>query len=179
MFNATNSNAIISKPKNIFWIFLCISGIYIKFWILSKKSWASQVISYWNYRLEKTELLKTQKTRIRILMDSQHIKGSETLLKSSPQYFCRILRSLSKKFSSKNSVLAVSEIFKLFVYLLTPDDELSLSVNASVSRNQFKCNYLQIEKYLLNFFLHFLNLYVILNSLKRKMNFRGDFFLKF
>ena len=92
-------------------------------------------------------------------MDSQHIRGSETLLKSSPQCFCRIFWSLSKKFSSKNSVLAVSKILRLFVYLLTPDDKLSLSVKASASLNQFKRKYLQIEKYLLSFFLHFLNLY--------------------
>ena len=36
MFNAINSNAIISKSKNIWSIFLCISGIYIKSGIFSK-----------------------------------------------------------------------------------------------------------------------------------------------
>ena len=34
-------------------------------------------------------------------MDSQHIKVSETLLKSSPQYFSRIFLSISKIFRSK------------------------------------------------------------------------------
>ena len=84
-------------------------------------------------------------------MDSQHIKVSETLLKSSPQYFLGFFYQ-SQRYSDQNSVLVVSEILTQFVYLLTPDDELSLSVNASVSRNQFKCNYLQIKKYLLRFF---------------------------
>ena len=62
--NATNSNAIVSKSKNIFWTFFSLSRIYIKFGTLSKKSWASQVISYWNYRLEKAELLKCPKNHI-------------------------------------------------------------------------------------------------------------------
>ena len=37
VFNATNSNAIISKSENIFWTFFCISEIYIKFGMLWTK----------------------------------------------------------------------------------------------------------------------------------------------
>ena len=58
MFNATNSNAIISKSKIICWIFFCISGIYIKSVTLWKKRWASEPICFWNYRLQKAGLLK-------------------------------------------------------------------------------------------------------------------------
>ena len=50
--------------KRFFQLLFCISGIYIKFWILSKQSWASQVISYWNYRQEKAELLKSPKNPV-------------------------------------------------------------------------------------------------------------------
>ena len=50
--------------QNFSEFFFCISGVYIKFWILSKKSWASQFISYWNYRLEKAELLQSPKKPI-------------------------------------------------------------------------------------------------------------------
>ena len=133
MFNATNSNAIISEPKSIFSIFFSIFGIYIKFGILSKKSWASQVISYWNYRLEKAELLKSpKKPRIRILMDSQHVKGSETLLKSARQCFCDIFWSLSKKIRPLNAFLEVSEILRLFVSIVRTDNKYILSVKASV-----------------------------------------------
>ena len=49
---------LFNNNKKSLWIFLCISGIYVKFGILSKKSWAYEVISIWNYRLEKAELLK-------------------------------------------------------------------------------------------------------------------------
>ena len=73
-----------------------------------------------------------KKTRVRTLMDSQHVKASKTLLKSARQYFCHIFWSLWKKISSKNSFLEVSEILRLFVNILTPDEKYSLSVKASV-----------------------------------------------
>ena len=76
--------------------------------------------------------LNAQRATVSELMDSQHFKGSETLLKSARQFFCHIFWSLLKKISSKNSFLEVSEILRLFVNILTPDDKYSLSVKASV-----------------------------------------------
>ena len=73
-----------------------------------------------------------QKPRVRTLIDSQHVKGSEKLLKSARQYFCHIFLSLWKEISSKNSVLVDSEILRLFVNILTPDEKYSLSVKPSV-----------------------------------------------
>ena len=73
-----------------------------------------------------------KKPNRRTLMDSQHVKGSERLLKSARQYFCQISWSLWKEISSKNSVLVVSEILRLFVNILTPDEKYSLSEKASV-----------------------------------------------
>ena len=64
-------------------------------------------------------------------MDSQHVEGSETLLKSGRQYYCHTFCSLGKEIMSKNSFLVVSEIFTLFVHMLTPDDKYLLSVKAS------------------------------------------------
>ena len=62
---------------------------------------------------------------------------------------------MRKKISSKISVLVVSQILRLFVNILTPDDKHSSLVKPRVYRNQFKCNYLQIEKYFLIFFYIF------------------------
>ena len=73
-----------------------------------------------------------KKPRIRTLKDSQHVKGSETLHKSARQYFSLIFWSLCKKISSKNFVLKLTEILRLFVNILTPDDKYSLLVKASV-----------------------------------------------
>ena len=69
--------------------------------------------------------------RVRTIKENEHVKGSETLLKSAQQYFCHIFLSLWKVIRSKNSFLVASEILRLFVNILTPDDKDSLSVKAS------------------------------------------------
>ena len=73
-----------------------------------------------------------KKPCVRRPKEIQHVKGSETLLKSARQYFCHIFWSLWKEITSENSVLVVSEILRFFVNILTPDDKYSLSVKASV-----------------------------------------------
>ena len=179
MFNTTNSNAIISKSKNIFSIFFCISEIYIKFGIFWKEIWASEVICFWNYRLQKAGLFKWQKSPI-----SEHLwtvnilKTTERFLKSARQYFSHIFWSLWRETSSKNSFLVVSKILRLFVIILTPNDKYSLSLKASVWWKQFKCYYLQINKRFLNFLLHFQYLHIIWNPVKKNMRIWSYFFLK-
>ena len=73
-----------------------------------------------------------KKPRARTLMDTQYVKGSETLLKTAWQYFCHIFWSFWNEISSKYLVLVVSEILRLFVNILPPDDKYSLSVKASI-----------------------------------------------
>ena len=67
-----------------------------------------------------------EKSRIRTLMDSQHVKVAETLHKSTSEYFSHMFWSLWKKISPKNSALVVSEILRLFVSIMTADDKYSL-----------------------------------------------------
>ena len=74
----------------------------------------------------------TKKPRVRTLMGSEHVEGTKKLLKSLPQYFCYILLSLLGKMSSKSSVLVISEILRLFVNILTPDEKYSVPVKVSV-----------------------------------------------
>ena len=73
-----------------------------------------------------------KKPSVRTLMESQDVKESEILLKSARKYFCHIFWSLLKEISSKNSVSLVSEMLRLFVNILTPDDKYCLSVKACV-----------------------------------------------
>ena len=73
-----------------------------------------------------------KKPSVRTFMDSEYVKRSETLYKSWRQHFRHIFWSLWKKISSENSVFGVSEIFRLFVNILTPADKSSLSVKVSV-----------------------------------------------
>ena len=113
-----------------------------------------------------------KKACARTLVGSEHVKGTKTLLKYAQQYLYHIFWSLWEKMCSKNSVLVVSEILRQLVNILTPDDKYTLS------RNQFKCIYLEIQKYLLNFFLHFWNLHKTWNTLEKKLNLLGHWFLK-
>ena len=73
-----------------------------------------------------------KKLQVRTLMDSQHVKGKDTLLKSARQYFCDIFWSLWNKISSKNFFLEVSEILSVFLSILTHENKYLLSVKASV-----------------------------------------------
>ena len=73
-----------------------------------------------------------KKPRVRTLIDSQHDKGTETLIEIGQHYFSQIFLTLWKKVSSKNSFLEVSEILRRFVSKLRPDDKYPLSVKASV-----------------------------------------------
>ena len=73
-----------------------------------------------------------KKFRVRTLIDTEHVKVSETLHKYQRQYFCHIFRWLSKKISSKSSISVVSKTLRHFVNILTPDDKYSFSVKASV-----------------------------------------------
>ena len=124
-------------------------------------------------------ILMPKKPRVITLIDGQHVKGSETLHESPPQFFCHIFWWLWKEISSKNSLLVVSVILRLFVNILATDSKYSFSVKTSVERNEFGCNDLQIKKNFLNFFLHFQNLHKIWNTLRKKMSVRGYLFLKF
>ena len=109
-----------------------------------------------------------KKALLRTLMDSQQVKGSERLLKSAREYFCHIFWSPRLTISSKNFVLVVFEILRLFVNILRPNENFCLSVKVSVLRNQFKCNYFRIKKHFLNFFLHFWYLHKTSNALKKR-----------
>ena len=74
----------------------------------------------------------SKKPRVRTLMEDRHVKASERLLISSRQYFCHNFLSRWNKIGSKNYALVVSEILRLFVNILAPDEKCSLSVKASV-----------------------------------------------
>ena len=73
-----------------------------------------------------------KKPCVKTLVEDGHVKGSERLLKSARQYFCHSFSSILKKISSKNYALVVSEIFRFFVNIMTPDIKFSLAVKVSV-----------------------------------------------
>ena len=127
---------------------------------------------------KKWSYFNAETPNVRKLIDSQHNKGSETLLKSARQYLSHIFWSLWEKITSKNSVLVVSETLKLFVNILTPDDKYSLSAKSNVKRNEFKCYYPKIKKIFPYISQHFQNINNICKSLKQKISLTGYLFLK-
>ena len=46
---ATSPNGDISKTEHFFWIFYCVSEIYVKFGVFSKKTSVSELKYYRNY----------------------------------------------------------------------------------------------------------------------------------
>ena len=56
---------------------------------------------------------------------NQRVNGFETLLKSARYHYFPILPRIRDKLSWKKSALVTSEIYRLFVNTLTPDDKYS------------------------------------------------------
>ena len=96
--------------------FFCISGIYIKFETFWKKRWALEVICFWNYTLQKAGLLKCLKRSVsEHLWTVNMLKGPKHCLNLHGRIFSHIFWSYRRKISSKNYVLVVSKILRLFV----------------------------------------------------------------
>ena len=105
VFDTTISNAIISKSKNFFRIFFCISGIYIKVGILWKKRWRSDVICFWSFILQKPKLPKCLKSHV-----SEHLwtvnilKGPKYCLNPHGSIFFIFFDHSERKSARKNLI---------------------------------------------------------------------------
>ena len=113
--------------------------------------------------------LMSKMPRFSTLSDSQHVKGSQKLLKSARQQFHNMCSSLWEYFSQKKYFLVMPEIFRTFFNTLILDDKYSLGNRENLG-NQFKCDYLKNYKFLLNFLLHFSNLHLTSNMSNKKMS---------
>ena len=65
----------------------------------------------------------SKKRRVRTPFESQHVKGSQTLVKFVWEYFYQILLTLWGKLIWKTSPLVTCEILGVFVNTLTADDK--------------------------------------------------------
>ena len=113
------------RNKKLFLIFLIHLWNLHKFLNIFKKTWPSYVTHFRNYRLRKAWLDKClKKPRFRTSFDSQHGKGSQTLLKSAWRHLNHRFTSIWGKWSWK--------ILGLFVNTLTTDDQYSLRTSENV-----------------------------------------------
>ena len=120
----------------------------------------------------------TKKRRVRTWFDSRHVKGSQTLMKSSGQLFYHILPSLWGEMIWKIPPLFKFEITGVFVnthgLLIT-----SILIRIMrVCRSLLESNYLNNKKYSLRFLFHLWNLKKILNTFKKKKIVIASVFLK-
>ena len=120
-FLTTSSNAFISKRKDFFCIFYCISEMCMKFTTFWEKKRVSYPNYYRNYCIRKRCLLK----RLKGLGSEHHVNGLETLLKLARHNYFPTFPRTRDKLSWKMSALVTSQIFRRFVNTLTPDDKYS------------------------------------------------------
>ena len=110
----------------------------------------------------------TKKRRFRTSFDSQHVKGSQKVVKSSWEQFYHLLPSLWGEMTWKISQWLKFEIIGLFV------NTQGLAITSipfrivGICRSLFKCYYLKSKKHLLSFLFHLRNLHQILNISKKK-----------
>ena len=67
----------------------------------------------------------SKRSRFGIPFGNQRVNGLETLLKSARHSYFPLFPQLPDKLNWKKSALVTSEIFRLFVNTLTPDDKYS------------------------------------------------------
>ena len=90
--------------KIFFWISFLIFEIYIKFEILLKKRWASEVICFWNYRLQKAGLLKCLKSVVSEHLSTVNmLKGPKDFLNVHGSIFVIFFDNSARKSTRKIS----------------------------------------------------------------------------
>ena len=103
----------------------------------------------------------------RTSFDSQHVKGSQTLVKSAREHFYQIFSSLWWEMILKICPLMKYEFSEVFVNTLTVMTSI-LFGNAKIFCVLFKRNYLKNKKVFLTFLFHFWNLQKMLNIFKKR-----------
>ena len=112
----------------------------------------------------------SKKPRFRTPFDSQHVKGSQALVKSAWRNFYQISSSLWAKLTWKMSLLVICKILGHFVNTMTADTKYSLPN----SENLLESIPIQLSKkriilFFLIFFFYSWYLYQFLNILKKKI----------
>ena len=108
----------------------------------------------------------TKKHSVRTLLDSQYIKGVQTLVKSSWEHFHHIFSSLWGEI--------ILKIFPWFKFEIIGVSAHGLAITSilfrivGISRSLLKCNYLESKKYFLCFLFHLKNIHQISNISKKK-----------
>ena len=112
-------------------------------------------------------VLISKKPRVITLIDSQHVKWSETLHESPRQNFSHIFWSLWKEISSKYSVLVVSVILTLFFNIFSTENKYSVSKNEWL-RQRIRMQLSPNQKIFSEFFFFISGIYIKFEILWKK-----------
>ena len=120
----------------------------------------------------------TKKHGVRKSFDSEHVKGSQTIMKSSWEQFYHIFHhSEGKWFGKYLPYWSLKSQGCLLTHELSITSILFRIVR--IFPSIFKCNYLKNQNHFLSFFLLLWNLHQILNIFKKKKIVITKLFLKF
>ena len=109
----------------------------------------------------------SKRRHFRTSFDSQHVKGSQILVKSAWPHFYYIFSSLWGKLNWNIFLLVICKIFGLFGNTMTADNKYSLRSSENLLQPiQMKLS--KNQRTFSNFFAHFWNKQQILNILKKK-----------
>ena len=97
----------------------------------------------------------SRKRRFRTSFDSQHVKGSQTLVKSAWKDFYHIFSSIWEEFIWKISPLLKFEIIGVFVNTSRVDYNYPVR-DCGICRSLFKYKYPQNKNFFLSFFVPFM-----------------------
>ena len=110
----------------------------------------------------------TKHRRFRTSFGNQHVKGFQTLVKSSWELFYHIFSSLWEEMIWKISPWLKFEIIRVFVNTHGLAITSILFQIVGIYRSLFKCNFLKKKKRFLRFLFHLWNLHQILNIFNKK-----------
>ena len=109
-----------------FWIFYCISEMWMKFRTFCKKGWVS-LPNYFRTLLFRKEVATETSRRscFKTRFDNQRVNGLQTPLKVARHHYYPFFPWISDKLSWKKTALLWSKILRLFAKTLTADDKYS------------------------------------------------------
>ena len=112
--------------EDFFWIFYCISEMWMKFRTFWKMGWVS-LPNYFRTLLFRKEVATETSRRsvFKTPFDNQRVNGLQTPLKVARQHYYPFFPWISDKLSWKKTALLWSKILRLFVNTMTTDDKYS------------------------------------------------------
>ena len=125
------------------------------------------MVCLWNFSLKLVGLLKNLKSPVsEHLLTVNILKGSETVLKPAEQYFCHIFWCLWKEIGWKIFFSSISNLETVCYHIDTRWQVFSRSKSECLTQ-PIQMQLSPNRKLFAQCFQHFLNLYKILNTLKR------------